>query len=262
MAEKTREKYFTKALIKEQEEIASGIFRMRLLQKEIAQAAKPGQFVSLYCKDRSRMLPRPISICEADAQEGILTLVYRAAGGGTRELSSYTAGETLDMAGPLGNGYPLEEADSKSAMLIGGGIGLPPIVELSKRLPGEKIMVAGYRSETFLTEELSRQGRLYCASEDGSIGTKGTVLDCIRENDLKADVIFACGPAPMLRALKEYAAKMQIPCWISLEERMACGIGACLACVCHTTQVDEHSQVKNRRVCVEGPVFRAEEVEI
>ena len=100
------------------------------------------------------------------------------------------------------------------------------------------------------------------ATEDGSIGTKGNVLDCIRENELKADVIFACGPTPMLRAIKAYAAEHGIECWISMEERMACGIGACLACVCKSTEVDEHSQVHNKRVCKEGPVFLASEVEL
>ena len=262
MTERPTKKYFTTAVIKEQEEIASGIFRMRLMQEEIARDARPGQFVSLYCRDRSRLLPRPISICEADAGEGIVTLVYRTAGNGTKELSALKAGEKLDIAGPLGNGYPLDAADGRTAMLIGGGIGIPPIVELAKRLAGRKIIVAGYRNEGFLMQELAGHGALYCASEDGSIGTKGTVLDCIREQDLKADVIFACGPAPMLRALKEYAAQQNMECWISLEERMACGIGACLACVCRTAEVDEHSQVKNRRICAEGPVFRAEEVEI
>ena len=103
---------------------------------------------------------------------------------------------------------------------------------------------------------------LYVATEDGSLGTKGNVIDCIRENDLKADVLFACGPTPMLRALKAYAKEAGIECWISMEERMACGIGACLACVCKSTEVDEHSQVKNKRVCKEGPVFLADDVEL
>ena len=123
-------------------------------------------------------------------------------------------------------------------------------------------MVAGYRDETFLTRELSAAGRLYVATEDGSAGTKGTVLDCIRENGLKADVIYSCGPMPMLRGVKEFALSQGIECWISMEERMACGIGACLGCVCKSVETDEHLGVKNKRVCKEGPVFRAEEVEL
>ena len=100
------------------------------------------------------------------------------------------------------------------------------------------------------------------ATEDGSAGTEGNVLDAIRENGLDAEIIYACGPMPMLRALKEYAEKNHIECWISMEERMACGIGACLACVCNSTEKDAHSNVKNKRICKEGPVFNAKEVEL
>ena len=103
--------------------------------------------------------------------------------------------------------------------------------------------------------------RIYIATEDGSAGTEGNVLDAIRENGLDADIIYACGPTPMLRAIKEYAAEQNIECWISMEERMACGIGACLACVCKSKEKDAHSNVKNKRICKEGPVFLAQEVE-
>ena len=141
----------------------------------------------------------------------------------------------------------------------------PPMVQLAKALPGgreQKQIVLGFRDEQFLTKELQREGTLYMATEDGSAGTKGNVLDCIRENGLKADVIFACGPTPMLRALKAYAQEQNTECWLSLEERMACGIGACLACVCKSKEIDDHSKVHNKRVCKEGPVFLSTEVEI
>ena len=114
----------------------------------------------------------------------------------------------------------------------------------------------------FLLDEFKKQGEVYIATEDGSIGTKGNVLDAIRENALDAEVIYACGPTPMLRALKNYAAENNIECWISMEEKMACGIGACLACVCKSKEVDGHTNVHNKRVCKEGPVFLAEEVEL
>ena len=100
------------------------------------------------------------------------------------------------------------------------------------------------------------------ATEDGSAGTKGNVLDVVRENGLKADVIYACGPAPMLRALKAYALEEGIECWLSMEEKMACGIGACLSCVCRSTEKDEHSQVNNKRICTEGPVFLSTDIEL
>lgn len=114
----------------------------------------------------------------------------------------------------------------------------------------------------FLLDEFKKQGEVYIATEDGSVGTKGNVLDAIRENALDAEVIYACGPTPMLRALKNYAAENNIECWISMEEKMACGIGACLACVCKSKEVDGHTNVHNKRVCKEGPVFLAEEVEL
>ena len=170
------------------------------------------------------------------------------------------AGETLRILGPLGNGFTLGE---KKAFLIGGGIGIPPMLQLAKELNCEKQIVVGYRNdELFLADELKRYGEVIVATEDGSVGTKGNVLDAIRENGLKADVIYACGPTPMLRALKQYAAENDIECWISMEERMACGIGACLACVCKSKEKDHHTNVNNKRICKEGPVFRAEEVEL
>ena len=254
------EKVFARALVVGQESVGTQIFSLLLEEKTVAALAKPGQFVSVYCHDRSRLLPRPISICEADPAAGTVRLVYRIAGEGTREFAALKTGDMVEILGPLGNGFPLEEAEGKRAFLIGGGIGIPPLVELAKRLPGKKQIIAGYRDELFLTQELSRRGELFIATEDGSTGTKGNVLDCIRENGLTADIIFACGPTPMLRALKAYAETEKIPCYLSLEQRMACGIGACLACVCHTTEKDEHSQVKNKRICAEGPVFEAGEI--
>ena len=254
------EKVFARALVLGQESVGTQIFSLLLEEQTVAALAKPGQFVSVYCHDRSRLLPRPISICEADPAAGTVRLVYRIAGEGTREFAALKTGDMVEILGPLGNGFPLEEAEGKKAFLIGGGIGIPPLVELAKRLPGKKQIIAGYRDELFLTQELSRRGELFIATEDGSAGTKGNVLDCIRENQLTADIIFACGPTPMLRALKAYAEAENIPCHLSLEQRMACGIGACLACVCHTTEKDEHSQVKNKRICAEGPVFDAREI--
>ena len=116
--------------------------------------------------------------------------------------------------------------------------------------------------EYFLKEEFEQAGELYISTEDGSVGTKGNVMDAIRENALEADMIYACGPTPMLRAIKQYAEENGIECYISLEERMACGIGACLACVCKSKEKDAHSNVNNKRICKDGPVFLSTEVEI
>lgn len=255
-------KYKETAIITEQKEIATDIYSLWIKTGEIAKEAVPGQFLSVYSRDESRMLPRPISICEVDKKLGRVRLVYRIAGKGTAEFSRYEPGDTLEIVGPLGNGFPLEKG-YKKVFLIGGGIGIPPMVELSKKLPGKKFIVAGYRNcELFLRTELEENGTMYIATEDGSVGTKGNVLDAIRENNLDAEAIFACGPTPMLRALKSYAAEQGIDCYLSLEERMACGVGACLACVCSSMDVDSHTHVKNKRICKDGPVFAAEEIEL
>ncbi len=248
-----------------QECLAEGIYSM-WIETEAAGMAKPGQFLSIYTNDAGKLLPRPISICEIDKVSRRLRVVYRVTGEntGTEQFSRMKEGESLKILGPLGNGFPLERAKGKRVFLMGGGIGVPPILELAKQMDCiEKQLIIGYRDHhTFLKEEFEKNGRLFISTEDGSVGTKGNVMDAIRENALRADVIFACGPTPMLRAIKEFAAVKSIECYISLEERMACGIGACLGCVCQSKERDAHSNVKNKRICKDGPVFLAAEVEI
>ena len=254
------EKFKEQAVIISQEEITPGIYSMWLKTDHIAGQAKAGQFISVYCEDGSRMLPRPISICEIDRVDHALRIVYRIAGKGTEEFSQKHTGMRLEIMGPLGNGFPLK---NKKAFLIGGGIGIPPMLELAKQLNCEKQIVLGYRnSEMFLLDQFKKLGSVYVATEDGSYGSKGTVLDAIRDNGLEGEIIYACGPTPMLKALKEFAGERKMECWISMEEKMACGIGACLACVCKSREIDGHTNVHNQRVCKEGPVFRAEEVEL
>ena len=191
-----------------------------------------------------------------------LRVVYRVTGEntGTEQFSKLQAGDTIDIVGALGNGFPLEKAKGKKVFLMGGGIGVPPILQLAKEMECEKKrIIVGYRdAQTFLREEFEANGEVYIATEDGSVGTKGNVMDAIREAALEAEIIYACGPAPMLRAIKAYAAENQIECYISLEERMACGIGACLACVCKSKEKDAHSNVHNKRICKDGPVFLAD----
>ncbi len=244
--------------VREQQKLATDIYSLVLHVPEIVEEAKAGQFVSLYSKDGANLLPRPISLCEIDKGEGTIRLVYRVVGKGTREFSHLVPGDTIDVMGPLGNGFTLKD---KTAILIGGGIGIPPMVELAKELNCEKNIVLGFRDETFLLDDLEPRGEVYIASEDGRTGVKGNVIDAIKEYNIKADIIYACGPTPMLRAIKEYAFEHNMEAQLSLEERMACGIGACLGCVCQSTEVDEHSHVKNKRICKDGPVFDAGEVE-
>lgn len=257
-----REKFKEESAILSQERIASDVYSMWLETEKIAEISRPGQFISVYSRDGSRLLPRPISICEVREDNRALRIVYRVVGKGTEEFSKLEAGIKLTIMGPLGNGFPLERGTGKKVFLIGGGIGIPPMLQLAKELQAEKQIVAGYRDELFLDKELGQYGNVVLATEDGSAGTRGNVLDAIREQGLTADVIYACGPTPMLRALKAYAKEHNMECWLSLEERMACGIGACLACVCQSKEVDDHSHVHNKRVCKDGPVFLSTEVEL
>ncbi len=249
-----------------QTSLAAGIYDLRIVTT-LARQAHCGQFVALYPKDKSTLLPRPISICEADQKQQILRLVYRVAGQGTAAFSELKAGDVLDVLGVLGNGFPVSEAKpGMTALLVGGGVGVPPIVQLAKELTCEKRIVAGYRdSQCFLREDFERAAgaqNVYLATEDGSVQTRGNVMDAIAANGLRADILYACGPLPMLRAVKQYAIREKIPAYLSLEERMACGVGACLGCVCKTAKVDAHSHVKNARICTDGPVFEAREVDI
>ena len=289
------EKFEEIAVVVDQNALGSGIYDLTLKTKNIAKAAKVGQFVSVYSNDRSKLLPRPISLCGIDRDEDTIRLVYRVTGEntGTEEFSKLVMGDRIRILGPLGNGFTVEPG--KKAFLIGGGIGVPPMLQLAKDINsgvvqttgavdtntqekgqteekqinghGKKIcdmnIIMGYRDEnTFLLDEFKEQADSFVATEDGSVGTKGNVIDARKENGLEADVIYACGPMPMLRALKAYAMEHDMECYVSMEERMACGIGACLACVCKTKDKDAHSNVNNKRICKEGPVFNAKEVEL
>ncbi len=250
------------AVVMSQETIAAGIYSI-WIRTQMAEQARAGQFVSLYTSNGATLLPRPISICEISEDKTALRLVYRVVGKGTKEFSGLIEGEKVKVLGPLGNGYTLKD---KTAILAAGGIGIPPIVELAKELKQQYAcklnIVVGYRDELFLLEELKQYGEVFVSTEDGSFGTKGNIMDAIRENHIEGDIIYACGPMPMLRAVKEYAVLKDIEAQISLEERMACGIGACLGCVCKTKHKDEHTHVNNARICTDGPVFEARDVEI
>ena len=258
-------KVFEYAKVIDQFQLSERIFDLRL-RTNAAQSAVPGQFLNLYPKDETKRLPRPISICEIDKENGILRLVYRVTkeGSGTEEFSGYRTGDEIKILGPLGNGFPVEEFRDKKVVLMGGGIGIPPMLSIAKELKGKCTAILGYRdANTFLTDDfIDLNTKLVLTSDDGSLGIKGNVIDGMKQADLSADVIFACGPTPMLRGIKAFAEERKITCYISLEERMACGVGACLGCVCKSKEIDDHSKVNNKRVCKDGPVFLAEEVEL
>ena len=169
------------ATVKSQSELAPGIYSLWLAFPEeynVAAMAKPGQFLSLYSDDGSRLLPRPISICEIDAAKRMIRLVYRVAGAGTLEFSGKQEGDTIAVVGPLGNGFTPRSGKS---ILIGGGIGIPPMLALAKSLSGEVQVVLGYRDAVqFLKEDFAPYASVYVSTEDGSVGTKGNVIDAIR----------------------------------------------------------------------------------
>lgn len=268
------------ATVFRQDEIADGIYDM-WIETELAQDARPGQFIGVYPKNAATLLPRPISICEVNEERTMLRIVYRVAGKGTEEFSTIHTGDRIGILGVLGNGFPLEKAAGKRVFLMGGGIGIPPMLQLAKQLaaaaeqehtlaggksmmsgPAQIDVILGYRNELFLYDDFQAYANVYVATEDGSAGSKGTVMHAIEDNGLKGDVIFACGPMPMLRAIKKFAEDNNMEAYISLEERMACGVGACLGCVCKTKEEDAHSHVHNARICTDGPVFDAKEVMI
>ncbi len=261
------------ARVVSQARLTCDIFEL-MLETALAREVRPGQFVALYCSDQARLLPRPISVCDSIPGENRLRLVYRVVGEGTGELARLQTGSYVRILGNLGNGFDLLTAAGKRVLITGGGVGIPPLLFLSKELrrqSGEKAPVhvtiaLGYRnSETFLLERFRESGEVLIASDDGSVGVKGTVMDAIRREKTAFDVVFACGPMPMLRALAAYSEETRceeknIKCYVSLEERMACGVGACLGCVVKTKATDAHSRVCKARVCTEGPVFDAEEI--
>lgn len=241
-----------------QREIAPGIMACRIQQADLAAKAKPGQFLHIQCGDETAMpLRRPISIC--DVEGDCLDFLYEMKGRGTHALAECKDG--LDILGPLGNGFTVDEAKYSRAAVIGGGIGAYPMLYLSRKLNKPAVYV-GFRNKSLVTlEEEFRAfaGKLTLCTDDGSYGIHGFALaqlekDCETE---QFDIIYACGPKPMLRAVKAFAEKAGIPCQVSLEERMGCGIGACLTCSCET---HEEGAGKYKRVCRNGPVFWAEEV--
>lgn len=250
-----------------QGQIAPGIYDLQI-KTELAADAAAGQFVGVYPRNQATLLPRPISICEVDPLVGSIRLVYRIAGSGTAELAAAVPGEAVSLLGVLGNGFPVEAAEGKAIALMGGGIGIPPLLELAKaigrRYPhNQPYSFLGYRDRhLFLREDFEQYSVVHPATEDGSLGVGGNVMNALAESGFRPEIIMACGPLPMLRAIKSYAAAQSIKAYISLEERMACGVGACLGCVGKTTAVDQHSYVHNARICTDGPVFAADAVDI
>lgn len=258
-------------------EIAHQIYRIILECGAEAGDQKPGQFLNVYLRDRSMLLPRPISICFAEA--GQVTLVYRVVGKGTEALSGYKAGERLAVSTPLGHGYDLDAvfqalnqglgSGPKTIALVAGGLGVPPMIELAKsirkRLTERHIRLiaaVGYQEIPFLNRELEDFcDEVLIAAEKGEAGFRGNVLEMMETRRIEADYYLSCGPRPMLKALAELCGRQNKPFQVSLEERMGCGYGACVGCVCRIRETNEGvEKVKQKKVCKDGPVFFGNEV--
>lgn len=245
-------------------EIGTNIFEL-ILKGELTQTMnEPGQFVHIKVSNgMDPLLRRPISIAHIDKDTNQFTIIYRAEGHGTTILSQKVEGEKVDVLGPLGHGFPIEEVkEGETALLVGGGIGVPPLYELSKQLSlrGVKVIhVLGFQSKdvVFYEEAFSKLGETHIATVDGTLGTKGFVTDVIDTEKFDFQILYSCGPTPMLKALeRNYSENKKV--YLSLEERMACGIGACFACVCHTAS--DPNGFSYKKVCSDGPVFKAGEV--
>ncbi|EIJ81562.1 dihydroorotate dehydrogenase electron transfer subunit [Bacillus methanolicus PB1] len=246
-----------------QHEIADSIYELTLSGELVNDMDSPGQFVHLRIGCGSDpLLRRPISISSINKKDHRFTMIYRKQGKGTSALAEKKYGDTVDVLGPLGNGFPLHEAQKgETALLVGGGIGVPPLYELSKRLLSQgvnTVHVLGFQTKAavFYEKAFSELGPTFIATEDGSHGTKGFVTDLIKQKEIQFDVLYACGPTPMLKALE--TAYLDKKVYLSLEERMGCGIGACFACVCHTSEDPNGHSYK--KICSDGPVFKAGEV--
>jgi dihydroorotate dehydrogenase electron transfer subunit len=250
-------------LVVDQIEIADSIYKLTLQGELVAEMKSPGQFVHIRIGDESGpLLRRPISISSIDQSKKQFTMIYRKEGIGTSKLKDKVPGMAVDVLGPLGNGFPVNETESgNTALLVGGGIGVPPLLELSKQLTanGVKVIhVLGFQSNNvvFGEEEFSELGETYVVTVDGTYGYKGFVTDVINQYEIDFDSMYSCGPTPMLKALETKFSNKKV--FLSLEERMGCGIGACFACVCHTTE--DETGYSYKKVCTDGPVFRVGEV--
>ena len=234
------------------QEIADGIFDMRLEYKQDDLPVMCGQFAHVYVPGKS--LRRPISVC--DASDGVLRLVYQVKGEGTKIMSQMQPGTVVDVLVPLGNGFHIEPG--KRYCLIGGGIGVPPMLYTAKQCDNP-LVITGFRGRELvcLQDDFKEISELLLCTDDGSAGVKGFVTDILRDKIGEVDEVCACGPMPMLKAVAAVCREFSKPCQISLEERMGCGVGACLVCA---VKVRKDGEEIMQHVCKNGPVFNAEEV--
>ncbi|MDF2567519.1 MAG: pyrK [Oscillospiraceae bacterium] len=245
-------------LIKKQN-LAKNIYDFTLLCPEIAKEALAGQFVHI--KADGFLLRRPISICGINRQKGTLRIVFEIRGQGTEQIAGINEGELVDMIAPLGKGFTLLAKDKK-AIVVGGGIGVPPMLEVASHYRENAAAIIGFRNAAavILDKDFEKNwNKVILCTDDGSAGQKGFVTQALKSRleAENADIIYACGPALMLKSIIDLANEYHIKCEVSLEERMACGVGACLGCACKTVKNGEEFFA---HVCKDGPVFESKEV--
>lgn len=240
----------------ENRELCESIYEIIIECPGIAIEAKPGQFLHIKVRDGlDPLLRRPISISRINKALGQISLVYQVIGRGTKEMKNIKHGDDIDIMGPLGNGFPI--FPGRKCAVIGGGMGVAPLLELASTI-GECDAYMGFRCNTFKVDEYKTVCReVQIATEDGSLGIKGYVTDLVRDID-KYDIVYTCGPKPMMKKVKELCERNSVRCYVSIEERMGCGIGACLVCACRIKDGDSWHY---KKACTDGPVFEAGEVD-
>lgn len=264
------------AKVIKQDKIAPGHFRLYLSAPEIAEAARPGQFLHVRCGlTLDPLLRRPVSIHAVDRKSGQVILFYRVAGRGTALLSKNKKDDRISLMGPLGNGFSIPEKKAR-IFVVAGGIGIAPLYFFLQKIAdsgtgADVFLGAATKKQLFFINEIKESGhRVFPSTDDGSTGYHGTVTGLFENYLRKSDnqsrpirrgddaKVYACGPSEMLKQLADIIAAAGIPGEVSLEERMGCGVGACLSCACKTQSGENDAQY--RRACVEGPVFPAGEV--
>ncbi|MBR1864799.1 MAG: dihydroorotate dehydrogenase electron transfer subunit [Ruminococcus sp.] len=239
--------------------LAKGIFDVEISCPHVARLAGPGQFAQVAAE--GYFLRRPISICDIDKDKGTIRLVFEVRGKGTEQLSRLNEGELMDIMAPLGNGFKVVEG--VKAVCVGGGIGVPPMVGIARQYGENCTAISGFRNmaAVILQEDFRAAGvKTVLCTDDGSAGRKGFVTEALEElvSQDKPDIIYACVPMVMLKKVAAVAEKNGIECQVSLEERMACGVGACLGCACKVK--GENGEAVHKHVCKNGPVFDSKEV--
>lgn len=242
-------------VVSEKKFLNSSFFKLKLKSKKTLPEINPGQFVEVQVNSDSKvLLRRPISINDVDSQTNEISLIIQTVGQGTKELAKINEGKEINLVYPLGNGFNIE---GENPLLVGGGVGIAPLLYLAKNFHAKGIkpkVLLGFRSQEQMIdlEEYEKYADVYISTQDGSVGSKGLVT----ENEIftqSYDTIYTCGPTPMMKAISDYSLKNNIKCYASLENKMACGIGACLCCVQNTTE-------GHKCTCTEGPVFNVKDI--